>query len=267
MIMTLTQSPIRILFLAAIPHDIPPLKLGEECRAIDQALRLTDLHDKFDLNERWTVRVDDLQELLMRHKPHIVHFSGHGSSANELIFQDAKGNPYPLSTKALGRLFSLLKDNIQCVVLNACYSEHQAQEIAKCIGCVVGMSDAISDDAAIKFSIAFYRALGFGRDVKTAFELGRLEIELHSPTLAEHLLPRLLTPTCNPSMMFVLHSQEVPGEMSTKQNSTSSLELSDLQAQQDDEYWTAVGATAVYPAKASKPPALPCEPYIYCDTG
>jgi len=131
--MSTTAPSIKILFLAAIPHDIAPLKLGEECRAIDRALRLTESHHDFDLQDQWAVRVGDLQELLMHHRPHIVHFSGHGSPSNELIFQDANGNAHPLSTKALGRLFSLLRDNIQCVVLNACYSKRQAQEIAKYI--------------------------------------------------------------------------------------------------------------------------------------
>ena len=57
-------------------------------------------------------------------------------------------------------------------MLNACYSERQAQAIAEHIDCVVGMTSAVGDDAAIQFATGFYRALGYGRDVQTAFDLG-----------------------------------------------------------------------------------------------
>jgi len=40
------------------------------------------------------------------------------------------------------------------------------------------MSDAIGDEDAIQFSSAFYEALGYGRDVETAFELGLIGVGL-----------------------------------------------------------------------------------------
>ena len=72
----------------------------------------------------------------------------------------------------------MLKDNIRCVVLNACYSKPQAEAIAQHIDCVVGMLDTIGDRSAISFASAFYEALGYGRDVKTAFDLGCVRIDL-----------------------------------------------------------------------------------------
>jgi hypothetical protein len=68
--------------------------------------------------------------------------------------------------------------SIRIVVLNACYSDVQARAIASVIDCVIGMSDAIGDEDAIAFSAAFYRALGFGRSVQTAFDLGKVAMEL-----------------------------------------------------------------------------------------
>ena len=40
------------------------------------------------------------------------------------------------------------------------------------------MTHAVGDDAAIEFATAFYRALGYGRDVQTAFDLGTNQIAL-----------------------------------------------------------------------------------------
>jgi hypothetical protein len=189
------QSPderkIRILFLAANPTDTTRLRLDQEMREIERVLHQAEFRDRFDIRQHWAVRVSDLQELLLRYKPDIVHFSGHGSALSEIVLEDASGNSHPVSVRALSSLFSVLKDNIKCVVLNACYSEQQAQAIAQSIECVVGMSKAIGDESAIGFATAFYQALGFGRDVGTAFELGCIQIDLEG--LSEGNTPKLLT--------------------------------------------------------------------------
>lgn len=185
------DRPIKILFLAANPSDSSRLRLDEEIRSIDHALRQAEFRDKFEIEQHWAVRVIDLQGYLLRHKPDIVHFSGHGTPASEIILEDSQGKSQPVSSRALSQLFSVLKDNIRCVVLNACYSEQQAQAIAAHIECVVGMSKAIGDTAALSFAEAFYQALGYGRDLKTAFDLGCLQIDLKN--LDEQDTPRLLT--------------------------------------------------------------------------
>ena len=156
----------------------------------------SEFRNQFDIRQHWAVQVTDIQHHLLRHKPDIVHFSGHGSRISEIILEDHSGNSHPVSARALSQLFSVLKDNIKCVVLNACYSEQQAQAIAQSIDCVIGMSTAIGDEAAIGFAAAFYQALGFGRDVKTAFELGCVQIDLES--LNEQDTPKLLANIANP---------------------------------------------------------------------
>jgi CHAT domain len=185
-----SQNPIRVLFLAANPTNTPSLRLDQEMRAIDQALRQSEFRDRFDIKQHWAVRIIDIQGYLLRHQPDIVHFSGHGSGSREIMLEDESGKSHPVSVRALSQLFSILKDNIRCVVLNACYSEDQGKAIAEHIECVVGMSNAIADQAAIAFASAFYQALGFGRDVQTAFDLGCVQIALES--LSEHDTPKLI---------------------------------------------------------------------------
>lgn len=199
-IVTPDSSVIRILFLAANPKDTQPLRLDAEVRAIDQSLQKAEFRDRFELRQQWAVQVLDIQHHLLRHKPDIVHFSGHGSRASEIILEDVTGNSRPVSTRALSQLFTVLKDNIKCVVLNACYSEQQAQTIAQSIDCVVGMSKAIGDEAAVGFAAAFYQALAFGRDVKTAFNLGCAQISLNG--LNEQHTPKLLANDVNPTTVF-----------------------------------------------------------------
>jgi formylglycine-generating enzyme required for sulfatase activity len=189
-----------ILFLAANPSDSQPLKLDEEIRRIDHNIRLAEFRDMFEIRQHWAVRADDIQELFLRHKPHIVHYSGHGSKSSEIILQDDSGDSHPVSPEALSDLFEILRDNIRCVVLNACYSEKQALAIANNIECVVGMSRAISDEAALDFASAFYRALGYGEDVKKAFDLGCNQINMKG--IDEQDTPKLLALNTNPSEIF-----------------------------------------------------------------
>jgi hypothetical protein len=173
-------SMIKVLFLAANPKDTDPLRLGEESREIKQRLRAAELRDQFTFEQEHAVRVTDLQEHLLRHQPHIVHFSGHGSAAGNIVLENALGRSKAVTATALKDLFSTLKDNIRCVVLNACHSDAQANGIIQSIDCVVGMSRAVDDRSAVAFASSFYQGLGYGRSIKTAFDLGRGQINLQS---------------------------------------------------------------------------------------
>lgn len=193
---------VNVLFLAANPKDSSQLRLDEEIRSIDLALRQAEFRDKFDIKQHWAVRVADIQSYLLRHQPDIVHFSGHGSASSEIILEDSIGNSHAVTPRALSQLFAVLKDNIRCIVLNACYSETQAHAIAKHIDCVIGMTNTIGDQAAISFAAAFYQALGYGRNVKDAFDLGCVQIDLEN--LDDQDTPKLLAINSTPeSITFV----------------------------------------------------------------
>jgi tetratricopeptide (TPR) repeat protein len=181
---------IKILFLGANPSDSTWLAIDREVREITQRLRATPHGARFEIEQEWAVQVSDLQAALLRHRPDIVHFGGHGRATGEILVADEIGNAVPIRPSALAELFRILGDSIRCVVLNACYSEHQAEAIRRHVDCVVGMSGAIKDGASIAFSGAFYETLGFGRPVKTAFELGKNQIDLTG--LLDADVPKLL---------------------------------------------------------------------------
>jgi hypothetical protein len=179
-----------ILFLAANPDGVTKLALDKECRAIREKIRASDFPKALELKTEWAVRPDDLLQYLNEYRPHVVHFSGHGSANEELILHTEDDQAKPVSKAALRVLFTTLKDNIRLVVLNACYSRPQAEAIVEVIDCAVGMKKAIGDQAAIVFAASFYRALGFGRSVKEAFDQGRTALLLES--ILEENTPELL---------------------------------------------------------------------------
>jgi CHAT domain len=160
-----------VLILAANPATGTRSRLDEEVREIDQGLRLAKQREKFTLEQRWAVRPADVRRAMLEIQPQIVHFTGQGTAADGLVLEDNAGAAKTVSASAIAGLFELFADQVQCVVLNACYSEVQASAIAEHIPYVIGMSDALEERAAISFAVAFYDALGVGRTIEFAYKL------------------------------------------------------------------------------------------------
>jgi hypothetical protein len=165
---------IKVLLLSANPIDAP-LKIDAEFRAIDAKIRSSEHRDHVQLILHGAVRLEDVPGLLMRHKPHVVHFSGHGD-ASGIELTTADGSCKVLPPNALADIFKALKDNVRVVLLNACDSAPQAEAIVNVIDCAVGMADEIDDDAAVAFAAAFYEALGYGQSVQTSFDLALVQL-------------------------------------------------------------------------------------------
>src|SRR4051794_31921242 len=99
------MDKVKVLFLAANPAGTKPLKLDEEIRQITVKVRAAEYRDALELISRWAVRPDDLLQALLEVKPHVVHFSGHGTKAEQLILLDDQGNPKPVTKGALVHVF------------------------------------------------------------------------------------------------------------------------------------------------------------------
>jgi len=120
------------------------------------------------------------RSLLLYYKPNIVHFCGHGAGDDGLLLEDKNGQKQFVSSESLGDLFKLFEDDVECVVLNACYSEVQAEAIQEHINCVVGMNYKIGDKAAIQFATGFYDGLLNGRNYQDSFDFGKNALDLES---------------------------------------------------------------------------------------
>ncbi|BAY48350.1 hypothetical protein NIES4073_35010 [Kalymmatonema gypsitolerans NIES-4073] len=179
----------KILILSANPKNTSNLRLDEEVREIKNTLQLSPNRDEFQIITEFAVRVDDLTRFLSHHQPTIVHFSGHGSGTDGLALEDNFGYTQLVSTQALAKLFDLFQSQVECVLLNACYSEEQATAIHQHIDCVVGMNQAIGDMAAMKFSMGFYTALAALRNYEDCFQMGCTSIDLQG--IPESLTPRI----------------------------------------------------------------------------
>ncbi|MBD2168928.1 CHAT domain-containing protein [Calothrix membranacea FACHB-236] len=184
------QPVLSILFLSADPTDASRLRLGEELREIQEKLQLAKLRDRFELHQRFSTRPTDMIQALLDVQPQVVHFSSHGNASGALCFENDLGRIHLIEPDTLAALFEQFVNQVNCVVLNACYSEIQANVIAEHIKYVIGMNTIIGDKAAIAFSTGFYQALGAGRTIEEAYKLGCVQIRLQG--ISEHLTPVLI---------------------------------------------------------------------------
>ena len=186
-----SENPVKtILVLSANPKGTNSLRLSEETREIREGLQLSKQRDKFKIESAQAARYRDIQRSILNHKPQIVHFSGHGAGESGLVFEDEIGQQKLVDAQALAGFFELFADKVECVILNACYSQIQAKAIAKHIDYVIGMSKEIGDKAAIEFAVGFYDALGDGSEFEFAYKYGCSAIRMAA--IPEHLTPQLL---------------------------------------------------------------------------
>lgn len=170
---------VTVLMMCASPKDAgDPLRLDEEARDLKEQIRLVD-NPKQDIvvQHAWAVRNDQVQMEVMNSAPDVLHFSGHGATGL-LCFEDKNGQVASVSAAAVEGLIKL-SDSVECLVLNACFSESIATQVKDHVKAVIGCSLAIGDEAAIAFTRAFYRALRHGFHYRRAFDWALNDLQLN----------------------------------------------------------------------------------------
>jgi hypothetical protein len=122
------KSVKKILILSANPKTTTRLRLDEEIREIKEGLQRAKYRSQFEMEPILAVRHRDFQRALLDYKPQIVHFTGHGNKEG-LLVEDEVGFGKLFSSKALAELFKLCSNDVECVILSACYSAPHANAI------------------------------------------------------------------------------------------------------------------------------------------
>ncbi len=168
----------RILFLSANPWSTGRILVDEEAREIFERIQEGPYRDRFELHKHTATRGIDLQRFLLLHKPHILHFSGHGSKKHEIILGGAPGRGQTIDQQGLVNVLGHYKRHLRLVLLNACFTKTQARSIAEVIDYSIGTGKKIGDKGSVAFAGAFYRALSFGESIRDAFNSAKAELVL-----------------------------------------------------------------------------------------
>lgn len=203
------SEPARIiLFLSACPDDsklLPaeyqsaqeyrrvPLRTDLEMREVEEQRQLSRHRELYRIEPQSAARWKDISRTLAYHRPRVVHFSGHGDIEGNLVVEGDGGGAELVTPEGVARLFSVYETSIECVFVNACYSERLARAVFKSIDNVIGMRWKVGDAAAVQFSRGFYTAYFNGVRVPDAFNAGLADIERSEATQPDSRTPLLLT--------------------------------------------------------------------------
>ncbi len=171
------STQLKVLMMMSSPKQQTHLRLDEEARDMSHELALVkDGALQVEVKHAWAVRVRDIQGVVLNEKPKVLHFSGHGSPG-KLCFENDQGTAQDVDAKAFADFLALCQ-GLDCLVLNACYSDSVAKEASKHLKAVVGCDVSIADRACVMFTKAFYRGLAHGRTYSDAYGLAVNDLNL-----------------------------------------------------------------------------------------
>jgi hypothetical protein len=181
----------KILMLAANPLDRTRLRPEEEQREIRNRVRMlgsTKVDLEFVIEP--AARTRDILTAVLGSDAEVFHFSGHGE-INGLVFETDDGLQKRVDGATLAAHLKTIGKSLKCVVLNACFSDRLAINLAPYAEVVVGCRAEIDDRAAITFASAFYAAMAAGSPYATCYDLAVNDVKLsHSRAEAEKYVIR-----------------------------------------------------------------------------
>lgn len=181
-------NALSLLVMVSSPAGFEPLDVAGESQRIEDILDRTGgcIHVSTVAGN-----LAALQDALHQ-GPNLLHFIGHGgytTPGGGFLWLEKEGRPVRVDGESLAAL--LRGSSVRLVVLNACESARSdpadifagvaPRLVQSGVPAVVAMQAALSDQAALGFSTAFYRAVATLAPVDTALTAGRQALFAQQP--------------------------------------------------------------------------------------
>jgi hypothetical protein len=191
------SEPCILLLLASNSVSDRDPHAAEEIREIDQTIQSATYRDSFRRLPYPALRLSDIDRLLNRHQPHILHLSGHANATEGLVLDDDTGHAAKIQCDQLVNLIlsSVDNDRLRLVFFSFCYSEACATAISAKVPYSAGVRGDIEVDSLLRFSQIFYQALASGRSVQGAFDNARESLNARGLKGSEAMVLRVRTGT------------------------------------------------------------------------
>jgi hypothetical protein len=187
------------LFLVSDPEDQSRLWLMNEIRAAKMAIRASERNIHIRVEGCLACQVIDILPEISNCNPSTLILSCHGRKNFGPVLQDDNGNSIDINPEALADLFSMAS-NLRFVILNVCYSNEYAQDMADRTGAlVVAFRGKLYDQNALTLSSEFLRQRANGLSYLKAYERATVVAGL---TACDGFRPGLFWPTNGTSEAF-----------------------------------------------------------------
>ncbi len=129
------MRPVTILFISADSQDLSPIGFVEEYTALSRALGPSRQTGRMVVARAPNCSVSELHSAIVKHRPQILHFSGHGSNKG-FYFVNSDGEGETLNPKALAQYLTLQgpKVGLRLAVFSACQADVHAELYADAVG-------------------------------------------------------------------------------------------------------------------------------------
>jgi hypothetical protein len=189
------------------------LRVDEEIREVKAAVQAAVHRDGLHIEHQPAATLGDLLTGLSRLVPQVVSFSGH--AAEDLLEFDTGSDVWGAGHRVPAGVFAQAMGAVDApprlVVLNACRSQAQLNELVRVVPMAVGMAGSIGDPAAIAFAARFYASLTDGQSVRGAYRLAKVQLAGVDRTVADADLPVLAhDPDIDPGDIVLVTSPTEP---------------------------------------------------------
>ncbi|OKJ00076.1 hypothetical protein AMK18_15475 [Streptomyces sp. CB01249] len=157
------------LVLAASPEAGRAPALHEEHRDVQRSVTHARFGHLLRLDVLPAARAEDLVQYLAATVPHTLHFAGRGTPDGGPRFVTDDGGEAPVSLDGLRDCVADAAPlGLRLVVLNACWTEPLAKEMAGLVPVAIGWEGQVPDAHACAYARVFYRNLAEGDSVLSA---------------------------------------------------------------------------------------------------
>lgn len=175
--------PLRILFMACAPLDLTGLDYEKEEEAILRIVHKLGAKVHLEVAEAGTF--DELHDLIIEHRPHIVHLSGHASvdaGVGSFAFENERGQLDSRNAREVAaQLFA--GTGVRLVFVNGCETA-QAATAGVCqtltatghVPLALGWGASIADDLATEFAREVFHIVAAGQPIDQAVAAARVAL-------------------------------------------------------------------------------------------
>ncbi|NEO46011.1 MAG: CHAT domain-containing protein [Moorea sp. SIO4A3] len=185
------NQKMRIALVVSAPTDLNPVAYEEVQAAIETLAQ--EQPEQVELLPVVNPASGSAIDKVLRKKPHIFHFIGHGRFRNEngeIALVDQIGEARWISANEFSDLFNRHRPGI--IMLQACQGAMESTSkpsvglaskvVQQIIPVLVAMQYPVSNSTASRFACHFYKQLAQGKPADIAVQEGRREISLHDST-------------------------------------------------------------------------------------